>query len=65
MPLSHYGERASLRHEIPAEEGAYGWELKWDGLRAIACVTCASCSLSGLETQPVRLHAYLVLECAA
>jgi bifunctional non-homologous end joining protein LigD len=29
---------ASLRHEIPADEEKYGWELKWDGLRAIAYV---------------------------
>jgi bifunctional non-homologous end joining protein LigD len=29
---------ASLRHEIPDDEEAYGWELKWDGLRAIAYV---------------------------
>ena len=29
---------ASLRHEIPADEERYGWELKWDGLRAIAYV---------------------------
>jgi bifunctional non-homologous end joining protein LigD len=28
----------SLRHEIPADEEKYGWELKWDGLRAIAYV---------------------------
>jgi bifunctional non-homologous end joining protein LigD len=27
---------ASLRHEIPDDEEAYGWELKWDGLRAVA-----------------------------
>ncbi len=26
----------SLRHELPADEENYGWELKWDGLRAIA-----------------------------
>jgi bifunctional non-homologous end joining protein LigD len=30
---------ASLRHELPADEDRYGWELKWDGLRAIAYVT--------------------------
>ncbi len=29
---------ASLRHEFPADEEAYGWELKWDGLRAVAYV---------------------------
>ena len=29
----------SLRHEFPADEDAYGWELKWDGLRAIAYVS--------------------------
>lgn len=30
---------ASLRHEIPPDEDSYGWELKWDGLRAIAYVS--------------------------
>ena len=30
---------ASLRHEFPADEEAYGWELKWDGLRAVAYVS--------------------------
>ncbi|MGH3197529.1 MAG: non-homologous end-joining DNA ligase [Streptosporangiaceae bacterium] len=30
---------ASLRHELPAGDDAYGWELKWDGLRAIAYVS--------------------------
>jgi bifunctional non-homologous end joining protein LigD len=29
---------ASLRHEFPPDEEAYGWELKWDGLRAVAYV---------------------------
>ena len=29
---------ASLRHDFPADEKAYGWELKWDGLRAVAYV---------------------------
>jgi bifunctional non-homologous end joining protein LigD len=29
---------ASLRHELPADDDEYGWELKWDGLRAIAYV---------------------------
>ncbi len=29
---------ASLRHEFPADEEEYGWELKWDGLRAVAYV---------------------------
>src|SRR2546421_8453136 len=29
---------ASLRHEFPPDEESYGWELKWDGLRAIAYV---------------------------
>jgi bifunctional non-homologous end joining protein LigD len=27
---------ASLRHEFPPDEESYGWELKWDGLRAVA-----------------------------
>jgi bifunctional non-homologous end joining protein LigD len=30
---------ASLRHELPGDEDSYGWELKWDGLRAIAYVS--------------------------
>jgi bifunctional non-homologous end joining protein LigD len=30
---------ASLRHGLPADEENYGWELKWDGLRAIAYVS--------------------------
>ena len=30
---------ASLRHELPEDEDSYGWELKWDGLRAIAYVS--------------------------
>ena len=30
---------ASLRHEFPSDDDAYGWELKWDGLRAIAYVS--------------------------
>ena len=30
---------ASLRHEFPSDDDAYGWELKWDGLRAIAHVS--------------------------
>jgi len=29
----------SLRHELPEDEDRYGWELKWDGLRAIAYVS--------------------------
>jgi len=30
---------ASLRHGLPEDEESYGWELKWDGLRAIAYVS--------------------------
>jgi bifunctional non-homologous end joining protein LigD len=29
---------AVLKHELPADDGAYGWELKWDGVRAVAYV---------------------------
>jgi bifunctional non-homologous end joining protein LigD len=29
----------SLRHELPEDDDRYGWELKWDGLRAIAYVS--------------------------
>ncbi|MGH3152336.1 MAG: non-homologous end-joining DNA ligase [Streptosporangiaceae bacterium] len=30
---------ASLRHELPKDDDRYGWEFKWDGVRAIAYVT--------------------------
>ncbi len=29
---------ATLKHDLPADDGAYGWELKWDGVRAVAYV---------------------------
>jgi len=29
---------ATLVHELPGEQDRYGWELKWDGVRAIAYV---------------------------
>lgn len=29
---------AMLRHGMPADDDAYGWELKWDGVRAVAYV---------------------------
>jgi bifunctional non-homologous end joining protein LigD len=29
---------AVLRHALPADDDAYGWELKWDGVRAVAYV---------------------------
>jgi bifunctional non-homologous end joining protein LigD len=29
---------AVLRHDLPADDDAYGWELKWDGVRAITYV---------------------------
>jgi len=29
---------AVLRHSLPADDDAYGWELKWDGVRAIVYV---------------------------
>jgi bifunctional non-homologous end joining protein LigD len=29
---------AVLRHDLPADDDAYGWELKWDGVRAVAYV---------------------------
>ena len=35
----------SLRHELPADEESYGWELKWDGLRAIAYVSAGEVRL--------------------
>jgi bifunctional non-homologous end joining protein LigD len=30
---------ASLRHEVPDDEDRYGWEFKWDGVRAIGYVS--------------------------
>ena len=36
---------ASLRHELPEDEESYGWELKWDGLRAIAYVSAGTVRL--------------------
>jgi bifunctional non-homologous end joining protein LigD len=30
---------ASLRHELPKDDDRYGWEFKWDGVRAIAYVS--------------------------
>ena len=30
---------ASLRRELPHDEDRYGWEFKWDGVRAIAYVS--------------------------
>src|ERR1700683_150061 len=30
---------ASLRHELPKDDDRYGWEFKWDGVRAIAYIT--------------------------
>jgi bifunctional non-homologous end joining protein LigD len=29
---------ASLRHSLPADEDRYGWEFKWDGVRAVSYV---------------------------
>src|SRR4051812_50032324 len=29
---------ALLRRALPADQDAYGWELKWDGVRAVAYV---------------------------
>ena len=30
---------ATLRHRLPADEVRYGWEFKWDGVRAVAYVS--------------------------
>jgi hypothetical protein len=30
---------ASLRRELPRDDDRYGWEFKWDGVRAIANVS--------------------------
>jgi len=30
---------ASLRHGLPYDDDRYGWEFKWDGVRAIAYVS--------------------------
>jgi bifunctional non-homologous end joining protein LigD len=29
---------ATLRRRLPADQDRYGWEFKWDGVRAIAYV---------------------------
>ena len=39
----------SLRHELPTDEESHGWELNWDGLRAIAYVS-AECTSSSPMT---------------
>jgi bifunctional non-homologous end joining protein LigD len=39
LPTLIHPMLASLRHAIPADEESYGWELKWDGLRAVAYVS--------------------------
>jgi DNA ligase D len=31
---------ATLRRGLPADQDRYGWEFKWDGMRAIAYVSC-------------------------
>ena len=36
---------ATLRHGLPADHDRYGWEFKWDGLRAIAYVSSDEVSL--------------------
>lgn len=30
---------ATLRHRLPSDQDRYGWEFKWDGVRAIAYVS--------------------------
>ena len=30
---------ATLRHQLPADDDRYGWEFKWDGVRAVAYVS--------------------------
>ena len=30
---------ATLRHHLPTDQDRYGWEFKWDGMRAIAYVS--------------------------
>src|SRR5712691_5770845 len=30
---------ASLRHGLPHDDDRYGWEFKWDGMRALAYVS--------------------------
>ena len=30
---------ATLRRQLPADDHRYGWEFKWDGVRAIAYVS--------------------------
>src|SRR5260370_38346301 len=36
MPRQIRPMLASLRHRLPADDDRYGWEFKWDGVRAIA-----------------------------
>jgi bifunctional non-homologous end joining protein LigD len=36
---------AVLRHDLPEDDDAYGWELKWDGVRAVAYVDDAGVRL--------------------
>jgi bifunctional non-homologous end joining protein LigD len=36
---------ATLRRGLPADEDRYGWEFKWDGIRAIAYVSGAAVRL--------------------
>ncbi len=36
---------ATLRHGLPADHDRYGWEFKWDGMRAIAYVSSDQVSL--------------------
>src|ERR1700735_4375216 len=35
MPLLIRPMMASLRRELPCDDDRYGWEFKWDGVRAI------------------------------
>src|SRR6201989_2494827 len=39
MPRLVKPRLGSPAHEFPADEEDYGWELKWDGLRAVAYVS--------------------------
>jgi bifunctional non-homologous end joining protein LigD len=44
---------AVLRHELPADEDRYGWELKWDGVRAVAYVSGGSVRLMSRNDKDV------------
>ena len=65
---------ATLRHHLPADQDRYGWEFKWDGVRAIAYVSGASVRLVSRNDKDMtasypelavladRIHAPVILD---